>query len=949
MTRRTLTFRPPARDRGIVDRVLRLALAGVLMTTLTAHAFVGRVDAPYTSTRDDRIHRVLAWQPPTARARDAFATLAAAGWHAQWDRDTGVPAWLWGGRVEVPGAVADGVVAERAARQFLAQHVSVLAPGAKPQDFELVANQRDGELRSVGFRQLYRGVPVLGGQIGFVFGHDRLVAITSQALPGVQVAITRSAIDPARAASWVSAAIGRPAHIAGVKGRAILPSVRGAGDIAYDVVEIVDVRADLGAWDVYVASDGMPLARRNRVQFGASTLVYNAGDRYATGTRSDVAVPRVPIHVDGSPTTTDGTGGFTWPGTAPATVEPGLANDRVVVVNHGGDPATAMLSAQDGEHVAWNLATDEFGDAQLSTLVYGERVKERDRAINPSIAAWIDQPLAFYVNEGGMCNAFSTGDEVHFFRASQMCQNTGRIADIVYHEFGHSFHFHSLIPGVGFFDGSESEGLADFNAALITEDSGVGRGFFYSDVPTREIDPVGFEKRWPEDQDPDPHVTGEIISGALWDLRHELVTTLGHDAGVAATERIFAGILQRSSDIPTTYVAALVADDDDGDLANGTPHQCSIDRAFGAHGLAEAPATTVGLPVLAGDAISVDVTTPANPACPPAAVTSIVVVWQPHGGEPAMFSLARQGTTWTGTFPSQPAGTVVEYRVEAMFDDASKLTFPNNRADPMYQRYVGTVEPIYCTTFDQDPQWKQAGNHGIEWQVASPQGLSGDPATPYTGTLVLGTNVTGDGRYLANEISYTETPEIDVSGYVDVRLQYRRWLTVEDSEFDVATIAVNKHEVWRNATSPLSIDHIDKEWRFHDIDLTPQLSGTTAQVRFELSSDGIKQLGGWNLDDVCIVGIPAPPVCGNGTIDPGETCDDGNAIAGDGCSTSCQEEFTAGGGGGCDAGGSTSGGWLVLSLGALSAAVAARAGGRRDRSRIACRSRCEARADRSRS
>jgi len=29
-------------------------------------------------------------------------------------------------------------------------------------------------------------------------------------------------------------------------------------------------------------------------------------------------------------------------------------------------------------------------------------------------------------------------------------------------------------------------------------------------------------------------------------------------------------------------------------------------------------------------------------------------------------------------------------------------------------------------------------------------------------------------------------------------------------------------------------------------------------------------------------------VCGNGIIDVGETCDDGNTIDGDGCSSTCQ-------------------------------------------------------------
>ena len=40
-------------------------------------------------------------------------------------------------------------------------------------------------------------------------------------------------------------------------------------------------------------------------------------------------------------------------------------------------------------------------------------------------------------------------------------------------------------------------------------------------------------------------------------------------------------------------------------------------------------------------------------------------------------------------------------------------------------------------------------------------------------------------------------------------------------------------------------------------------------------------------------GIPTPtvtPVCGNGVIETGETCDDGNTVSGDGCSSTCTTE-----------------------------------------------------------
>src|SRR3954462_7483094 len=86
-------------------------------------------------------------------------------------------------RIDAPGSTADASSAERAARDYLATHIRELAPGASASDFTLVANQLDGELRSVGFLQTWRGLRVVGGQLGFVFSRDRIVAVTTRAKP----------------------------------------------------------------------------------------------------------------------------------------------------------------------------------------------------------------------------------------------------------------------------------------------------------------------------------------------------------------------------------------------------------------------------------------------------------------------------------------------------------------------------------------------------------------------------------------------------------------------------------------------------------------------------------------------------------------------------------------------------------------------------------------------
>lgn len=875
---------------------MRFALvAGLVLVGSTSVASPPATAKPHeVRLRDRAIVTVL-----PARARSAFASLARQGWRASWDRDTGVPARLWGGYVAAPGAVADAAVAERAARAFLAAHLDLLAPGARPGDFVVLANHLDDGVRTVGFAQTWRGRPVVGGQLGFVFAHDRLFAIGSSAWPDVSAAL------PAKG------------------GHAILPLVR-SGAIAYHAVDVVEVSGKPGErWRVYRDPSGRELARESLIMTGTSTLHYNAGIRHARGARKDFAVPAANITVDGSPITTGTDGSFSWTGTAPASVAPSLDGTYVRVVNQAGAAATATLTAQSGQPVAWSLASDELGDAQLSTYIYANIAKARARTVNPAVAPWLDGQLAFYVNENGICNAFSTGDDVHLFRADgTTCENTGRLADVVFHEFGHSLHNHSVIPGMGKFESHLSEGLADFFAANLTEDPAVGRGFYLDDSPLRDIDPVGSERVYPLDFDFDPHVSGLIIAGALWDLRKALIEQLGAAAGVARAEKIFTGIMQRADDIGTTFTAALIADDDDGNLGNYTPNYCAIERAFGTHGLVPGFATTrVSPPVVEDLVISVTVDTPQSAMCAPPTVVAIRVTWRAGDGVPSSFDLVSQGGTWTGAFPDQPEGTVLSYALDVVFDDGSVQAFPNNPADPRYQLFVGRAVPIYCESFDTDPMWEQSSNAGFEWQWARPLvgRAGGDPDAPHTGDYVLGTDLTTDGAYRPNLVVATATPAIDVSMYERVHLQYWRWLTVEDAAFDQATIAVNHGEVWRNAKSQNGIlDHVDREWRFHDLDITPQVTDGSVQIEWGLSTDFGKELGGWTLDDVCVVGLVEIPRCGDGVVDVGEQCDDGNTTSGDGCDRACVDEITAGGGGCCDAGNAAPGNLvLVIALGLL--------------------------------
>ncbi|CAN5868030.1 hypothetical protein BH11MYX3_BH11MYX3_37420 [soil metagenome] len=891
----------------------RWLAAVILLASGTAGAWVAQPD------REAPEVGVPGRQPRADRTLSPARGLPG-GWQGTRDRDTGVVAELWGSYVAAPGAVADPVLAEQAARSFVFAQAALLAPGVQLADLVVAANHLDRGLRTVTFRQTWRGSPVIGGQLAVMIRSDRVFAATSQVLPDVtlDVPVRTAVVSTRRAEAW----LGGKVVTRTIGPRVVLPLINARGALEYRVADQLEIEATdrAGRWDVYVGLDGQPMLRSSLLRFATGTLTYDVGVRYPLGPRHDVGASQANITADGTATTTATDGSFSWTGTSAASVAPGLTGPRITVNNAAGSVATAALTAQPGAAVRWSLAADEYGDAQLSAFVNVGIAKVRARVLMPSIASWLDESLAVTVNENDICNAYSTGDDIHFFRAGSTCENTGRLADVVDHELGHSVHKHSIIPGAGAFNAALSEGVSDFFSATIVGDHALGRGFGFNNNPVRDLDPDGKEAMWPRDKSADPHITGLIIGGALWDLRTALIAELGEPAGLAQTDAIFAGILQRAPDVVGGFLAAQLADDDDGNLGNGTPHFCAIETAFGKHGLAGPSflSTQVGRPVFDGSAFTVPTTTPTGTPCPVPLVTKVELQYHDSSGVTGTVGFTPSGTTWVGGFPTTlTPNRVVYYRIVATLDDGALIIYPDNPADPEYQMFTGTLAEIWCERMDTDPKWTASGT-SWQWAPPSPLSVSGDPTVTHTGTGVLGTEITGNGRYPSGATTSITMPEVETWMYDEVHLQYWRWLTVEDALYDQATISVNGTGVWANpSTTDGSLDQIDHEWRFQDLDVTA-LAGHSVQAQWSITSDMSRELGGWTIDDVCLVGLGKHPVCGDGVIDAHEDCDDGNTEGGDGCSQYCRDDD----GGGCCSAGTEPSGPLLLGLGVL--AVVAR-------------------------
>ena len=284
--------------------------------------------------------------------------------------------------------------------------------------------------------------------------------------------------------------------------------------------------------------------------------------------------------------------------------------------------------------------------AGRSSYYHLNRVKEKARYWLPS-NAWVDQLLTDKVNINSTCNAYWNGS-VNFYKSGGGCRNTGEIAGVVVHEWGHG-----MDQNDGGGSDNPSEAYADVVSILQDRRSCVGRGFFASGTCSGYGDSclncTGIrDMDWDQRVRHTPatpanftmvncgggggpcgrevHCESYVPSEAIFDLAFRDLPAAGLDANSAwqLAEKLFYKSRQGSGgsalncalpssdgcNVSSWFNKLRNADDDDGNLANGTPHAGAIFAAFGRHaiacGLATDPSnqSTSTCPALAAPVLS---------------------------------------------------------------------------------------------------------------------------------------------------------------------------------------------------------------------------------------------------------------------------------------------------------------------------------------------------------
>lgn len=450
---------------------------------------------------------------------------------------------------------------------------------------------------------------------------------------------------------------------------------------------------------------------------------------------------------------------------------------------------------------------------------------------------------------GNTCNAFYNNGQysINFYKPQTACRAFSIVSDIIYHEYGHgiSYRFYSS-QGANFSNGGLGEGNSDVWAMSINGDGVVGDGAYWSGGNIRSY--TGAPKVFPQDLVGQVHADGEIIAGSWWDVAQNINSV---DTMAILFAKTFYDIPNgpngTEGDIyHDILISAIMNDDDDANLSNGTPHFEEIVKAFARHGIyllsgaefdhKEVPNQQANTAVTISGTLTIS-----NPAF----MDTLFMYYRNRYGTSwdSVAMTNTSGNTYTATIPGYPASAVVDYFFKAQDVTAAssygmpagyqRPPFPADEVTIPYQYGVGlgTKRFIYdFETTDQTNNWELGlgtdnASAGI-WEAGTPVGTiaNGLPVQPGND------NTTGSGRCLVtgNGAQTTGGDDVDdgkttaVTPLMDFPfhepiIEYHRWYSNDRGsssnlrgDFWTVEMRMQTSQIW------VKVDHTkqsDQRWR----------------------------------------------------------------------------------------------------------------------------------------
>ncbi|MCD4654473.1 PepSY domain-containing protein, partial [bacterium] len=245
--------------------------------------------------------------------------------------------------------------------------------------------------------------------------------------------------------------------------------------------------------------------------------------------------------------------------------------------------------------------------------------------------SWLPGKIRANLNINDTCNAYWDGSTVNFYRSGGGCSNTGEISSVFLHEWGHGLDYNTGTPST---EMASAEAVADSMSFLQTHVACIGHNFRpgspcsfgcgpdctgVRDVSVRPpVSPSNITSspancdRWDCPyygyegiMGYEGHCESLIAGGAVWDVAQNLAAINGA-AGWELANRIYlygmgdyrgsyqivsggtcnTGAVINGCGSQNWYTVWSFIDDDNGNMADSTPHAQQIWDGFANHGIA---------------------------------------------------------------------------------------------------------------------------------------------------------------------------------------------------------------------------------------------------------------------------------------------------------------------------------------------------------------------------
>ncbi len=878
-------------------RSIRRRAPSLLLTACLALSMAGTLAAQAPAAgEEDPAARFPGFAPQAGV--EAFLRDAGPGWRATWDHARGVPALVFGGNraaVSGPRNDADFDRAARAVVDELAPALGYTSRQLRTERVKRLALSRIGSSDKVVVKltQSVDGIDTHQGHVNVLFSAEgRLLAVDNGGLPHVRETLLSPLLDldgAGRIAAEAFVAAHRlPLERVDLDAYVIFPAVQDAGRsrrVVATPAYVLEVWAvtnpaagELPVGRAYaVAARGAPRVLDSWSLVHEADLTGSVAGWGQPGLLPDGADPDVLLDLEGVRLTTageadvftDGSGAFTFPGVNSAqTVTATLDGPFAQVFNDAGAEAQIALSVAPGspESFVFNAGLTEHETAQVNAFKAIHDFRNWLTAVDPSETIF-DFPAVAIVNVADTCNAVFQGTQMVFFLSDIECVNSA-YSTVVYHEQGHwanqLFGFGNSSTGIG-------EGGADIWAMYIADDPLVGDGFKGPGTIIRSgLNTTPFCGDTAISCYGESHANGQPLMGAAWKLRQRLKDDFGDTPGADIANLLMVSWYQTFNDnilLSTIEEHWLLLDDDNGDIDDGTPHYTQIDGGFRDNSWPgfDLPRVTISHSV--DDLVNHegDVDIEADIVETLGTIDFADVVYSTDDGQNwATAPLApAAGDTWAGEIPGQASPETVRYFIQVQATDGAVDTLPRRASGDYFLYDVGvrTTHAFFDFEGVDDEGWSHLEiATQDDWQRGTPSGRSSDPSGAYSGSNVWANDLGLDnfnGAYQPNVINALTSPPFDLASATNTRLRFRRWLSVEKSEFDFAEILVDGVQAWVN---PFAEDVMDRVWTPVDLDIAALADGdASVEIAFQLTTDAGLEVGGWTIDDFELVSL-APVV-----------------------------------------------------------------------------------------